>query len=315
MIDRTSFGPETTADEVLEGFDLTGKHVLITGASGGLGAETARAMAAKGAEVTVTARNLDKMRGVVKAVKAAAGAELAVEALELGSFASIRAFAARFLVKYERLDILINNAGVMACPQQKTEDGIELHFGSNHLGHFLMTNLIARTLAKGARVVALSSAAHVVSPVVFEDIQFEKRAYDKWQAYGQSKTANALFAVALNARLRSRGVEAFSVHPGAIMTDLGRHHGEEDLVRTRRAVERGKLTLKTVAAGAATSVYAATAPELAGKGGAYLADCTISPISAEGGNFTVVRPYALDFTAAERLWVVSQKMVGQSFDA
>jgi NAD(P)-dependent dehydrogenase (short-subunit alcohol dehydrogenase family) len=315
MIDRTRFGPETTADEVLEGFDLTGKRVLITGASGGLGAETARAMAAKGAELIVTARNVDKMHGVVKAMKTAIGAQLAVEALELGSFASIRAFAERFLAKYDRLDILINNAGVMACPQSKTEDGIELQFGSNHLGHFLMTNLIARTLAKGARVVALSSAAHVISPVVFDDIQFEKRAYDKWQAYGQSKTANALFAVGLNARLKGRGVEAFSVHPGAIMTDLGRHHGEEDLARARKVLESGKLSLKTVAAGAATSVYAATAPELASKGGAYLADCTISPISADHGNFAVVRPYALDPAAADRLWAVSEKMVAHSFDA
>jgi NAD(P)-dependent dehydrogenase (short-subunit alcohol dehydrogenase family) len=313
MIDRTRFGPETTADEVLEGFDLTGKRVLITGASGGLGAETARAMAVKGAEVIVTARNVDKMRDVVTVVKAATGAELAVETLELGSFASIRAFAERFLAKYDRLDIVINNAGVMACPESKTEDGIELQFGSNHLGHFLMTNLIARTLGKGARVVALSSAAHVVSPVVFDDIQFEKRAYDKWKAYGQSKTANALFAVALNARLKGRGVEAFSVHPGAIMTDLGRHHGEEDLARARKAMASGKMSWKTVAAGAATSVYAATAPELASKGGAYLADCTISPISADQRNFAVVRPYAVDPAVADRLWAVSEKMVGHSF--
>jgi NAD(P)-dependent dehydrogenase (short-subunit alcohol dehydrogenase family) len=315
MIGRATFGPETTADEVLEGLDLTGKRVLITGGSGGLGAETARAMAAKGAEVIVTARDLEKVQGVVQATKASTGADLAVEKLELGSFASIRAFAERFLAKSDTLDILINNAGVMACPHGKTEDGIELQFGTNHVGHFLLTNLIARTLAKGARVVSVSSLAHFASPVVFDDIQFEKRDYKKWLAYGQSKTANALFAVGLNARLKERGVEAFSLHPGAIKTDLSRHQTEEDLARSRMLQQSGRLSLKTVAAGAATSVYAATAPELAGKGGAYLADCAISPISAEEGGFTVVRPYALDPAAAERLWAVSEEMVGQSFDS
>jgi NAD(P)-dependent dehydrogenase (short-subunit alcohol dehydrogenase family) len=313
MSDRTSFGADTTADEVLQGISLAGKRVLITGASGGLGAEAARAMAAKGAEVIVTARNLDKVQGVVKAIQAATGAELAVGSLELGSLASVRAFADWFLGKYDTLDYLINNAGIMACPAGKTEDGFELQFGTNHLGHFLLTNLLARTLRKGGRVVSVSSLAHRASPVVFDDIQFERRAYDKWSAYGQSKTANALFAVGLNARLKPRGIEAFSLHPGAIETDLSRHQSEEDRARSRAARESGLVRFKSVAAGAATEVYAATAPELEGKGGAYLADCQIAPISEQPTDMKGVRPYALDPAAAERLWTVSEEMVGQKF--
>jgi NAD(P)-dependent dehydrogenase (short-subunit alcohol dehydrogenase family) len=313
MTNRT-FGPETTADDVLAGLDLTRKRVLITGGSGGLGAETARAMAAKGAKVIVTARDMTKMQSVVQSTKASTGADLGVEELDLGSFASIRALAERVLAKCETLDVLINNAGVMACPYGQTEDGIELQFGSNHVGHFLLTSLVARSLVKGARVISVSSMAHHISPVVFDDIQFAKRKYHKWLAYGQSKTANALFAVALNARLKHRGVEAFSLHPGAIQTDLGRHQTEDDLSRSRVVQESRKMTFKTVAAGAATSVYAATAPELVGKGGAYLADCAVSPIRAEEGGSTVVRPYALDPAAAERLWAVSEALVGESFD-
>jgi NAD(P)-dependent dehydrogenase (short-subunit alcohol dehydrogenase family) len=313
MRSRATFGPETTADEVLEGIDLTGKRVLVTGGSAGLGAETARAMAARGAEVIVTARDMTKMQGVVQSTKARAGADLGVEELELGSFASIRALAERFLARHGTLDILINNAGIMACPYGKTEDGIERQFGSNHVGHFLLTRLLERSLAKGARVVSVSSMAHHISPVVFDDIQFAHRKYNKWLAYGQSKTANALFAVALNARLKDRGVEAFSLHPGAIQTELGRHQTEEDLARSRVVQDGRKLTFKTVAAGAATTVYAATAPELAGKGGAYLADCAVAAVHAEDSGSTAVRPYALDPAAADRLWAVSEALIGQSF--
>jgi NAD(P)-dependent dehydrogenase (short-subunit alcohol dehydrogenase family) len=314
MGNRNSFGADTTADEVLEGIDLTGKRVLITGASGGLGAETARAMAAKGAEVIVTARNLDKVQGVVQAIAASTGATIEVGELELGSFASVRRFAEQFLARHPRLDYLINNAGVMACPEGKTEDGIELQFGANHLGHFLLCNLFAPALVEGGRIVSVSSLAHHASPVVFEDIQFARRPYEKWSAYGQSKTANALFAVGINTRLNKRGIEAFSLHPGAIETDLTRHHSDADRARSRAAREAGLIKFKSIPAGAATSVYAATAPELAGKGGAYLADCAIQPIvEASSDVRRGVRAYAVDPALAEQLWTVSEELVGQRF--
>jgi NAD(P)-dependent dehydrogenase (short-subunit alcohol dehydrogenase family) len=306
----STFGPETTAAEVLANSDLTGKRVLITGGSGGLGAETARALAARGAQVTITARTASKARDVVQKTWEATGKELGVEELELGSLASIRALARRLSERPGALDVLIANAGIMACPQGQTQDGFELQLGTNHLGHFLLTHLLLPKLAPGARVVVLSSAAHQASPVIFDDLQFERHAYDKWQAYGQSKTANALFAVALNRRLKPRGSEAFSVHPGMIMTDLMRHQGEEAAEMARKLRDSGRMAFKSVEAGAATTVYAATSPTLAGKGGAYLADCGIARISAEDRDFTCVRPYALDPELAERLWEVSERLVG-----
>ena len=312
MSDRAAFGQDTTADEVLDGIDLTGKTALVTGGSSGLGAVTARALASKGARVIITARDMDKARKAVDEIKASTGSDVEIEELELGSFDRIRKFAERFLKKHDTLNILVNNAGVMACPQSTTQDGLELQFGSNHLGHFLMTVLIAPALIRGApsRVVSLSSNGHRFSPVVFDDIQFERREYQKWAAYGQSKTANALFAVGLNMRLKDRGVEAFSVHPGAILTDLPRHLTDEDWQMFRDLQEAGTLHLKTVESGAATSVYAATAPELNGRGGAYLADCRINEIDEDPESQTGVCAYAIDPEAAERLWAISEEMIG-----
>ena len=233
--------------------------------------------------------------------------------MELGNMASIRAFADRINARGEKIDILLNNAGVMASPYKETDDGFELQFGANHLGHFLMTNLIAPSLADGGRVVNLSSSAHGFSPVVFEDIMFKTREYHRWLSYGQSKTANALFAVGLNKRLAARGIEVFSVHPGAIQTDLSRHLTEEDYAMFNEAIESGSLALKSVEQGAATGVYACTAPELAGKGGAYLADCRIAEMAEDGDPYTTVKPYAIDPEAAEALWAASEEYVGQSF--
>ncbi len=316
ITDRTKFNHETTTDQVLEGIDLTGKQVLITGGSSGLGAETARAMASKGAKIVVTARNLEKAAKVIDEIKASTGnSNIEAEKLELDSFASIRAFAKRFLEKYDKLDILINNAGVMACPHGKTRDGFEMQFGTNHLGHFLLTGLIAPALIKGApsRIVNLSSGGHRVSPVLFNDINFEKTDYDKWVSYGQSKTANALHAVELNRRLRGKGVEAYSVHPGAIMTDLGRHMEREDLDMMNESVPGGSLPTKTVEQGAATQVYAATAPELEGKGGAYLADCQIMTVNDESTELHSLCSFAVDPEAAQKLWTVSEEFVGLQF--
>lgn len=313
MSARIQPGPNTTADEVLANLDLTGKRVLITGGSGGLGAEGARAMARKGAMVIVTARNQSKAQGMAEQFHSSTGIAIAIEALELGSVASIRRCAHHLTKTYGQLDILINNAGVMACPPALTEDGFELQFGTNHLGHFLLTNLLLGNLADGGRIVSLSSYAHQISPVVFDDIQFKHRAYHKWLAYGQAKTANALFAVGLNARLKHRGIEAFSVHPGAVKTDISRHRSPEDEVMSRQMEESGQVQFKSLGAGAATSVYAATAPELTGHGGAYLADCAIVPISDSDRGFSVVRSYALDPQAADQLWEVSEAMLGQGF--
>jgi NAD(P)-dependent dehydrogenase (short-subunit alcohol dehydrogenase family) len=201
--------------------------------------------------------------------------------------------------------LLINNAGVMASPFAKTEDGFELQFGTNHLGHFLLTGLLTPALAKAAssRIVNLSSSGHRMSPVIFEDINFEQREYNKWASYGQSKTANILHAVELERRLGERGVYAYVVHPGAIQTELSRHMDETDWEMMRSRAE----------AGAATSVYTATAPELEGSGGVYLEDCHVAEVNDNEAISGGVRSYALDPEAAKRLWAVSEEMVGQSF--
>ncbi|MEM9707769.1 MAG: SDR family NAD(P)-dependent oxidoreductase [Pseudomonadota bacterium] len=305
MTNRNAFDKDTTTDEVLDGIDLSGKTVVITGGTSGLGEESARSMAAKGAKVIITGRNMEKAEAVADRIEG----DVSVEQLELGSFASIRAFAERMLAKHPKIDILINNAGVMASPYMETSDGFELQFGSNHLGHFLMTSLLMPAFGEGSRVVALSSSAHQFAPVMFDDIGFKTKDYDKWAAYGQSKTANALFAVGLNERLKEKGAEAFAVHPGVIQTELARHMTEEDIAMFSGGIEAGTIPMKTVPQGAATQVFAATAPELSGKGGSYLADVQIAPIEDGTEDFSKVRPYAIDPGAAEQLWNVSEEMV------
>jgi NAD(P)-dependent dehydrogenase (short-subunit alcohol dehydrogenase family) len=313
MRDAAKFGSATTTDEVLDGIDLTGKRVLITGGSSGIGQETARALAAHGAEVILTARDAAKGEGVVAGIRESTGnPKVSVESVELGSLASIRGFADRFLAKYDTLHVLVNNAGVMACPFGHTTDGFETQFGTNHLGHFLLTGLLLPALRKGApaRVVSVSSRGHHMSPVVFDDIHFERRPYDKWQAYGQSKTANILFAVGLDRRLSSHGVRALALHPGAIMTELGRHLVPEDIAFLQSRGGSGGLQFKTVEAGAATSTFAATAPELADRGGVYLEDCGVAAINDADGALAGVKSYAVDPAAADRLWTLSEAAVG-----
>ncbi len=314
MRNPATFGPTTTTDEVLDGIDLRGRVALVTGGSSGLGQETARALAAHGAEVTLTARDVPKGEAVAAAIRASTGNErVRVEALELGSLASIRAFAARVLATLPRIDLLVNNAGVMACPAAKTSDGFELQFGSNHLGHFLATCLLAPALLEGdaTRIVCLSSRGHHIAPVDFDDLHFARRPYDKWQSYGQAKTANVLFAVGLEQRLGGRGVHAYAVHPGAIVTELGRHLQQEDLVYLQ---SRSKgMQFKSVEQGAATSCFAATAPELAGRGGIYLEDCHVAEVNDAADALEGVKSYALDPAKAERLWRVSEDLVGQNF--
>jgi NAD(P)-dependent dehydrogenase (short-subunit alcohol dehydrogenase family) len=314
MRDATKFGAETTASEVADGIDLHGKVALVTGGSSGLGQETARVLAERGAHVILTAREMPKGEAVAAAIRASTGnQQVEVAELELGSQKQIRAFAERFLARHPTLHILVNNAGVMACPPAKTADGLELQFGSNHVGHFLMTCLLAPALRQGApsRVVSVSSRGHHMSPVVFDDIQFERRPYDKWLAYGQAKTANVLFAVGLDRRLGTRGVHANALHPGGIMTELSRHLQGEDWEFLQKRTSGMKF--KSVEAGAATSVFAATAPELEGRGGLYLEDCHVAARNDAPDALDGVKSYALDPQNAERLWEVSEKLVGERF--
>ncbi len=313
-----NFGHDTTTDEVLEGVDLSGKTALITGASAGLGAETARALAAHGADVIITARTKAKGQPVADRVNAEVGRQaIRVEELELGDKENIQAFAKRILETTPKINILINNAGVMACPFEKTKDGFELQFGTNHLGHFLVTCLIAPALIQGApsRVVSLSSRGHLIAPVDFEDPNYEHNPYNKWIAYGQAKTANALFAVGLNKRLAPQNVRAYSVHPGIIETDLSRHMDDDDrkFLFNSSDESRPPTRFKTIPAGAATSVYAATAPELEDKGGAYLENCGVAPVCDEAGATVGVRSYAVSEDNAEKLWALSEKLLGVSF--
>ena len=315
-IDRSNFGHDTTTDEVIDGLDMTGKLVLVTGASGGLGAETARALASIGARILIAARNEEKAEGVAESIRMATGnPAVEVDQLDLASISSVRAFAERFLARDEPLHVLINNAGVMACPHEQTADGFERQFGTNHIGHFVLTAMLAPALEAGApaRIVNVSSRGHRLSPVVFDDIQFEAREYDKWVAYGQSKTANVLHAVELERRLGAKGVHAYALHPGGIQTELGRHLDQADIDAFMSQLDQDQLRFKSVEAGAATQVYAATAPELEGRGGIYLEDCGEAELVDSAGFVDGVRAYAIDPEAARRLWTATEEMIGQQY--
>jgi NAD(P)-dependent dehydrogenase (short-subunit alcohol dehydrogenase family) len=322
MTDRSNFGATTTADEVLEGIDLTGKLVVITGGASGLGQETARAMAARGAHIVIPVRDMAKGEAAVTEIrKSVPDADIELMECDLGKMASIQFFAEAFLVQHDRIDLLINNAGVMASPHMTTGDGLELQFGTNHIGHFLLTNLLMPAIVKAAkagsdaRIVNLSSRGHHFDTVHFDDPHFEERDYDKWLAYGQAKTANILFSVGLEKRLADKGVHALAVHPGGIRTNLGRHLTEEDMAMLLKRMEENSgesIAFKTVEAGAATTCYAATAPELAGKGGVYLEDCHVADVDDEDPSGSV-RSYAVDPGNAEQLWTLSEATVGQTF--
>jgi NAD(P)-dependent dehydrogenase (short-subunit alcohol dehydrogenase family) len=314
VIDR-----HATAEEILEGLDLTGMRALVTGAATGLGRETARALAARGAAITVAGRDAGRMRTVAAELASLSGNDR-IDSLELdlASLDAVRAAAARYRDMHGQFTVLINNAGVMACPLARSAEGHEMQFAVCHLGHFLFTCLLVPALLDGApaRVVNLTSAGHKLSDMDFDDIDYVHRPYDKWQAYGQAKTANMLFSVALQRRLGALGVTANAVHPGAIrQTGLGRHLQPEDyrLLAIRSGTDRG-YDFKSLGAGAATTVWAATAPQFAAQGGLYLENCLVGavnedPVAGEGG----YRPYALDAAAGERLWALSQEWVGEHF--
>jgi len=307
-----AFGHDTTTREVLEGVDLTGKTALVTGASGGLGAETARALASAGADVTLAVRNVAKGEAVAQTIRESTGRRVDVVELHLDSLPSVRACAAGWLASHGVLNLLINNAGVMACPLERIGDGWERQFATNHLGHFLLTMLLLPALRDGApaRIVNLSSGAHRFGGVNFDDIHFREREYNKFAAYGQSKTANVLFAVELGRRLAGSGVTINAVHPGVIMTELGRHLTPEDLAGFPGATSVADMKFKSFEAGAATSVWAATAPELEGRSGLYLEDCHVAGPATADGVQVGYSSWAMDPAAAARLFTLSEQLVG-----
>jgi NAD(P)-dependent dehydrogenase (short-subunit alcohol dehydrogenase family) len=300
----TPFTAESTAAEVVAGLDLGGRRVVVTGGASGIGVETARALAGAGAEVTLAVRNVDAGRRTAEEIAASTGnREVAVAPLDLADQASVAAFVEAW---DGPLHVLVNNAGIMASPLMRTPQGWELQFATNHLGHFALAVGLHDALAAagGARIVSVSSSAHHRSPVVFEDIHFEHRPYEPWTAYGQSKTANVLFAVEATRRWAGDGITANALMPGGIRTNLQRYVSDEELERLRAAAGGAELRWKTPEQGAATSVFVATSPLLDGVGGRYFEDvneAVVGELSARNG----VAAYALDPEAAARLWDVS----------
>lgn len=320
---HSGFDAATTAADIVDGLDLTGKVAIVTGGYAGIGLQTARTLRAAGATVIVPARDGEKAR------RALQGLDIAFAPMSLMDQASIDAFAATFLESGQPLHMLVNSAGVMACPLVRNARGYESHFATNHLGHFQLTAQLWPALrkAEGARVVSVSSWGHRYSPVIFADPNFAHRDYDRWRAYGQSKTANVLFAVALDVRGRADGVRAFALHPGSIVgTDLKRYLSDEELRKAGLTDAQGQpifdpaTNLKTAEQGAATSVWCATSRQLDGLGGVYCENCDVSPLLSgapvdtgnEGPRRTGalgVLPYAVDAEAAERLWTLSERLV------
>ena len=324
---KQSFGATSSTDQVLAGVDLRGKRILVTGVSAGLGVETARSLAAHGAQVLGAARDLDKAEGATTQVRkdgAANGGGFELIELDLANLKSVRACADRLLKQGEPFDVIIANAGVMATPFGKTADGFETQFGTNHLGHFVLVNRIASLLREGGRLINLSSSGHRFSNVDLEDPNFERTPYDPFVAYGRSKTANILFAVAFDARHRSRGVRAAAVHPGGIQTELGRYmdHGAlekllEQINQQLAAEGQGPYQWKTIPQGAATSVWAAVVASADEIGGRYCENCHVGQVVPDDAAITVVsegvRSYALDPITADKLWKKSEALVGERF--
>ncbi|MFB4317578.1 SDR family NAD(P)-dependent oxidoreductase [Actinomadura sp. 21ATH] len=300
----SGFGAGSTAYDVLNGIDLTGKTALVTGGYSGLGLETTRALAGAGARVHVPARRPGP-------AKEAVGDLAEVHELDLGDLESVRVLAERFLESGRTLDIIVNGAGIMACPQTRVGQGWEAHFAVNHLGHFALVNRLRPALsAEGARVVSVSSSGHFLSPIRWNDIQF-RDGYDRWLAYAQSKTANALFALHLDELGADDGVRAFAVHPGSILTPLQRHVPREEQIAQGWITPDGERAegFKTPAQGAATAVWAATSPLLDGRGGLYCQDCDIAePATTDDMLIGGVRPWAVDAAEAARLWELSAEL-------
>jgi len=319
----TQFGEKSTTEDVLAGIDLTGKRILVTGVSAGLGVETARALVAHGAEVVGAARDVVKAEHATTEVRAAAEAgkgAFSIVELDLASLASVRACADALNADGRPFDVIIANAGVMVPPFGHTADGFETQFGTNHLGHFVLINRIAPLLKDGGRLVNLSSAGHRYSDVDLDDPNFEHTPYEPWIGYGRSKTANVLFAVEFDRRHRDRGVRATAVHPGGIQTELGRHMDEGQMAAlvasiNETAAQAGTpaFEFKTIPQGAATSVWAAVIADPAEVGGKYCEDCHVAELQEGEGIRDGVRPYAIDGERAKALWAKSEEMVGERF--
>lgn len=318
MADRVTsdFGYSSTAREVAAGHDLNGVSAIVTGGASGIGVETARALAGAGAEVMLAVRSVEAGEATAADIGKTAPGKVSVGRLDLSDLASVAAFASAWGDK--PLDILINNAGVMACPQTYTAQDLEMQVGTNHFGHFVLSVLLARGLMNAAeegrasRLVSLSSIGHRRSGIHFDDIHYRERPYDKWEAYGQSKTANALFAVGFHQRFADLGVTANAVMPGGIMTPLQRHLPREEMIAFGWMDETGKINdrFKSTEQGASTSVWAALGEELEGVGGLYLENCAQAAPWSEATPFEGVLPHALDPEAAERLWAVSEETTG-----
>lgn len=313
---QSGFHARSTGTEVVADIDLTVKTAIVTGGYSGIGLETVRCLAEKGVSVIVPVRSPEKARDSLSGISG----NVKTSPLDLADLASVKSFADAMLSQLSSLDLLINNAGIMACPLARVGPGWESQFGINHLGHFALTNALMPLLQKtdGARVVALSSTAHKISDILWDDINYENTNYDKWQAYGQAKTANALFANGLSRRLKDSGGLAFSVHPGGIFTPLQRHLPKEEMIALGWLGEDGepselaKQGFKTPEQGCSTTLWAATSPKLDGKPGVYCENCDIAaPTDPESpmARYMGVNAHACDDDSAERLWVISEKML------
>jgi len=315
------FGETSTTDEVLAGVDLTGKRILVTGVSAGLGVETARVLAAHGAQVVGAARDLAKAKAATEVVRAEArnGGGLELVELDLASLKSVRACADALVADGRPFDVVIANAGVMATPFGKTSDGFETQFGTNHLGHFVLVNRIASLMKPGSRLVNLASAGHRFCDVDLEDPNFDHTEYAPFVAYGRSKTANILFAVEFDRRHRAGGVRAVAVHPGGIQTELGRHMNPGDIQALLDSIAAATpsgtpaFSWKTIPQGAATSVWAGVVAPADVVGGLYCEDCHIAELQEDGDMRGGVRAYALNPETAKALWAKSEEMVGETF--
>jgi NAD(P)-dependent dehydrogenase (short-subunit alcohol dehydrogenase family) len=323
---KTMFGATSTTEDVLSGVNLRGKRILVTGVSAGIGVETARSLAAHGAQVVGAVRDLAKAETATAQVRkdAAQGGGFELIALDLANLKSVRASADALLAVGKPFDVVIANAGVMATPFGHTADGFETQFGTNHLGHFVFVNRIAPLMGAGGRLINLSSAGHRFSNVDLEDPNFERTPYQPFAAYGRSKTANILFAVAFDRRHREHGVRAAAVHPGGIPTELGRHlePGQiqamvDQMNKQLEAEGKGPFQWKTIPQGAATSVWAGVVAGAEEIGGRYCENCHVGKLVPEDANISAisegVRGYALDPNNAEALWKKSEEMVGESF--
>jgi NAD(P)-dependent dehydrogenase (short-subunit alcohol dehydrogenase family) len=314
------FNRHSTALEVIDGIDLRGRRIVVTGGASGLGLETSRALAQAGASLTLAVRNAAQGDAAANAIGGETGnRDIRVAVLDLADLSSVQRFADAWLDRGEALHVLINNAGIMACPLTRNALGWEAQFATNHLGHFALTRALLPALlkAEAPRVVALSSSGHRLSPVQFDDIHFERREYNKWKAYGQAKTANALMALHLDTLHAKDGLTANAVHPGGIKTGLSRYLPREEMeamgwVKTGDTPDTVPPGFKNPEQGAATSVWAATAPELQGHGGLYLEDCNEAVPSPEGERRFGYAPHIRDRAAAERLWAVSEALLARA---